>query len=136
MSDNNNRPIILFDGVCKFCHASVQFVIKRDIHKHFLFCPLQSAKGQQLAAYHGVENLDLTSIILLENNKTYKKSSAALRIARRLTAPWPALYVFTIIPPFIRDAVYDFIGNHRYQWFGKYDQCIIPDDNTRERFLE
>ena len=85
---------------------------------------------------HGIDNPGLTSVILLENNRIYRKSSAALRIARKLTAPWPILYGFIVIPPFIRDAVYDFIGNHRYQWFGKFDQCMIPDDETRERFLE
>lgn len=136
MSDSRDNPIILFDGVCKFCHASIQFVIRRDQHLHFRFCPLQSPKGQQLAIEHGIGNPGLTSIILLDNNHIYRKSSAALRIARKLAVPWPILYVFIVIPPFIRDAVYDFIGNHRYQWFGKFDQCMIPDDETRERFLE
>lgn len=136
MPDSTDNPIILFDGVCKFCHASVQFVIKRDQHHHFRFCPLQSPKGQQLALHHGIENPDLTSMILLENNHAFRKSTAALRIARNLAAPWPVLYALRFIPPFIRDAVYDFIGKRRYQWFGKFDQCMIPDDKTRERFLE
>ena len=136
MPEPIDNSIILFDGVCKFCHASVQFVIKRDPNKRFRFCPLQSPKGQQLAQDHQIENPDLTSMILLENDKVYKKSSAALRISRKLANPWPALYVFIIVPSFLRDAAYDFIGKHRYQWFGKFDQCIIPDDQTKERFLD
>ena len=136
MPEMIDNPIILFDGVCKFCHASVQFVIKRDNHNRFRFCPLQSPKGQQLAMDHGIDNLNLTLMILLEDNNIYRKSSAALRIARKLASPWPALYIFIVVPTIIRDVVYDFIGNHRYQWFGKYDQCMIPDDDTRDRFLE
>ena len=136
MSDSTDNPIILFDGICKFCHASVQFVIKRDIHNRFRFCPLQSPRGQQLTKDHGIDKLNLTSMILLEHNKVYRKSSAALRIARNLSPPWPALYVFIVVPPFLRNAVYDFIGSHRYQWFGKLEQCTIPDDKSRERFLE
>ena len=136
MPKSTKNPIILFDGECKFCHASVQFVIKRDPQKRFLFCPLQSPKGQQLALNHGLKDIGLTSMILLAGNNCYQKSTAALRIARKLKAPWPVLYVFIVVPRFLRDAVYDFIGNHRYQWFGKFEQCMIPDDQTRQRFLE
>ncbi|KPJ91257.1 MAG: hypothetical protein AMJ55_12140 [Gammaproteobacteria bacterium SG8_15] len=136
MPEPAQQPVILFDGICRFCHASVQFVIKRDNRSRFWFCPLQSRKGQQLAKQFGIENIDLTSMILIENNSVYRKSSAALRIARQLKMPWPLLYVFMIVPPFLRNAVYDFIGNHRYQWFGKFETCWIPDDETRERFLE
>lgn len=85
---------------------------------------------------YSVENSGLTSMILLQDNTAYRKSGAALRIARRLRMPWPLLYVFIVVPPFLRDAVYDFIGNHRYQWFGKFDQCWIPDDETQKRFLD
>ena len=136
MPEPAQQPVILFDGICRFCHASVQFVIKRDSKQRFRFCPLQSERGQQLSTQLGIENTDLTSMILVENNRSYRKSTAALRIARQLKMPWPLLYAFIIVPSFIRDAVYDFIGRHRYQWFGKFDQCWIPDDETRERFLE
>ena len=136
MPEPSDNPVILFDGICKFCHASVLFVIKRDPQKQFRFCSLQSPKGQKLAMDYGIDNSLLTSMVLLEDNHAYTKSGAALRVARKLTSPWPALYILIIMPPFIRDAVYDFIGKHRYQWFGKYDQCMAPDDNTWERFLE
>lgn len=136
MPEPAQQPILLFDGVCKFCHASVQFVIKRDSKNLFRFCPLQSERGQQLAKQFGIESPGLTSMILIQNNRAYRKSSAALHIARQLNMPWPLLYMFTIVPPFLRDAVYDYIGSHRYQWFGKYDECLIPDDDTRKRFLE
>ena len=137
-TDSNTRvnPVLLFDGVCKFCHNSVQFVIKRDPNKHFYFCPIQSDKGQQLMKQYGIEDSGLNSMLLLEDNRVYNRSTAALRIARKLKMPWPLLSVFLAIPAPIRDGIYDFIGKHRYQWFGKYDQCHIPDDATRQRFME
>jgi len=136
MPESLPQSILLFDGVCKFCHASVQFVIKRD-HKHrFRFCPLQSERGQQLVNQYGIENAGLTSMILIQNNRTFRKSSAALQITRHLSMPWPLLYLFIIVPPILRDLIYDFIGSHRYQWFGKFDECWVPDNETRKRFLE
>ncbi|MGD8558476.1 MAG: DCC1-like thiol-disulfide oxidoreductase family protein [Gammaproteobacteria bacterium] len=135
-TDTGDHPILLFDGVCKFCHSSVQFVIKRDTNREFFFCPIQSSRGQQLMKHYGVEESGLNTMLLLDNNRVYNKSTAALRIARKLTMPWPLLSMFLVIPPPIRNAVYDFIGKRRYQWFGKYDQCHIPDDTTRQRFIE
>lgn len=78
----------------------------------------------------------LSSMILLDNNKAYRKSTAALKIARSLPMPWPLTYVFILIPKFMRDRVYDVIGNHRYRWFGKYDSCWIPDDESRKKFID
>lgn len=78
----------------------------------------------------------LSSMILLENNKVYRKSTAALRIARGLPMPWPLLFAFTLVPEFIRDRLYDLIGKHRYRLFGKYDSCWIPDDESRKKFID
>jgi predicted DCC family thiol-disulfide oxidoreductase YuxK len=135
-NDHDSKPVLLFDGVCKFCHGSIQFVIKRDRTQRLYFCPLQSARGQQMMAQHHVEDSGLNSMVLLDNGKVYRKSTAALRIARQLSMPWPLMSIFLLVPAPVRDAVYDFIGRHRYQWFGKYDKCYIPDDDTRERFME
>lgn len=130
--------IILFDGVCKFCHSSVQFVIKRDRMNKFVFCPIQSEKGQSLLNQYKLTNLGLTSMILIDERtrKSYTKSSAALHIARQLKMPWPLMFGFMILPRFIRDRIYDFIGNHRYQWFGEYESCWIPDDESRKKFID
>lgn len=133
-----NPSILLFDGVCKFCHSSVQFAIKRDHKNRIVYCPLQSEKGQDLLRQYGLTDNGLTSMVLLDtkNHRAYRKSSAALHIARQIKFPWPLLYVFIVVPEFIRDAVYDFIGRHRYQWFGKFDSCWIPDDESRKKFID
>jgi predicted DCC family thiol-disulfide oxidoreductase YuxK len=131
-----DNSLILFDGVCKFCHASVNFVIKRDKNDHFRFCPIQSAMGQLLMEKHDLLDDQLTSMILVQDGKAYCKSCAALHIARQLAYPWPLLYGFIVLPELLRDGVYDFIGRHRYRWFGKYDHCIVADSTIRDKFIE
>jgi len=132
-----NQPVILFDGVCVLCQSSVQFVIKRDKEKRFKFASLQSEFGKRILEEHQIPMEDhLTSMILYEDGKIYRHSTAALHIARRLNGLWPTMYGFIIVPPFIRNAVYNFIGAHRYQWFGKTPACWVPTEDVQDRFLK
>ncbi|MEI8110465.1 MAG: DUF393 domain-containing protein [Chitinophagia bacterium] len=128
--------IILFDGLCNLCQSSVQFILKRDIKKQCYFIPLQSELAQSLIAdseYH----IDSTrSIILIESGKWYFRSTAALRIARKLSGAWPLLYLFIMIPAFIRDWIYDWIANNRYRWWGKSKNCWLPTNEWKKRFPE
>ena len=78
----------------------------------------------------------MNSVILIEGGKAYTRSSAALRIARRLSGAWPVFFVFILIPPLIRDAAYDFIARHRYQWFGRNDECLVPPPGIADRFMD
>ena len=133
MDDN---PIILFDGICHLCAASVQFVIKRDPKQRFHFARLQSQVAQQLLAAHDAADNGLDSVILIYRGQLYRKSRAALRIALLLNRAWPLMGVFLLVPRFIADPVYDTIGRHRYQWFGKKDVCTLPESDQRWRFLD
>jgi predicted DCC family thiol-disulfide oxidoreductase YuxK len=137
MLDDSQHPIVLFDGVCNLCERSVQFVIRNDRDAKFRMASLQSVPGQRLlAGFHYVED-ELSSVLLIENGKLFRKSRAALRIARRLDGAWPLLYyLFFWIPPSISNLVYDFIGNRRYRWFGKKEECWLPTDKLRSRFLD
>ena len=129
-------PLILFDGVCNLCTVSVQFVLKRDSKKLFRFASLQSPLGQQVLKESGLSTEELKSFMLVEQGKVYFKSTAFLRVTLHLSGLWPVLSVFRIVPRFIRDAVYDFVARHRYQWFGKKETCWLPpDDEWKERFL-
>ena len=132
----DENPTILFDGVCHLCAASVQFVIKRDPQQRFRFARLQSAVAQQLLAAHDAADNGLDSVILIYRGQLYRKSRAALRTALLLHRAWPLLGVFLLVPRFIADPVYDYIGRHRYQWFGKMDACGLPDTEQRWRFLD
>ena len=126
-----DRPVILFDGVCNLCTGSVQFVIERDSRKRFRFASLQSPVAEKLLGRRD----DLESMVLVQDGKTYRKSTAALLIAKRLDGLWPALSVFLVVPRFLRDAVYDWIGRRRYRMFGKRDVCWTPSPELAERFL-
>lgn len=127
--------IIFFDGVCNLCNASVRFVIKRDTSKRFKFASLQSDYAASVFRKLNFNSVGVDSIVLLENGKFYVRSTAALKMARHLSGLWQILYAFIIIPPFIRDAVYDFVARNRYKWFGKKEYCEVPSAETRGRFL-
>ena len=135
MNKQLTHSIILFDGVCNLCNGAVNFVIKRDPRNVFKFTPLQEKQGVLLLKKHAVDSRKLDSIVLIENGNVYIKSSAALRIAKKLSDLWPLFFVLLIIPSFIRDGVYDFIAKNRYKWFGKKEQCMIPTPGLREKFL-
>ena len=126
------HPIVLFDGVCNLCNGAVQFIIERDKHQHFRFASLQSGFGQQYQQQVG----EVDSILLVDHGKIYQKSSAALRIARKLDGLWPMLFILIIIPPFIRDFVYDIIARNRYRWFGKKESCWLPTPDLKALFLD
>ncbi|MGB1121812.1 MAG: thiol-disulfide oxidoreductase DCC family protein [Saprospiraceae bacterium] len=127
------HPIILFDGVCNLCNGAVQFIIERDKKRQFRFASLQSDFGQQYQQQVGAA---VDSILLVKNDKIYQKSSAALRIARHLDGLWPLLFLFIIVPPFIRNSIYDWIARNRYRWFGKQDSCWLPTPDLKALFLD
>ena len=131
----NDKAVILFDGVCNLCNASVNFVIDRDREGYFKFGALQSDEGRILLQESGITEEYLDSIILVENDQVYRESDAALRIARRLTGGWPLIYYFRWIPRGIRDGIYRWIARNRYSWFGKSDTCRIPTPELKSRFL-
>ena len=133
---NTDQHIILFDGVCNLCNASVQFVIKRDKKRLFRYAALQGDTAQKLLANSNSPGLDLNSVVLVENGKVYDRSTAALRIARHLSGGWPLFYAFIIVPKFLRDGVYNFIAKNRYKWFGKQESCMIPTPELKSLFLD
>jgi predicted DCC family thiol-disulfide oxidoreductase YuxK len=130
-----SKPIILFDGVCHLCAGAVQFILRRDPHYRFRFASLQSPVGIALREQHQIDTRSIDTLVLIDNGKAYTRSTAALRIARLLNAPWPLCYAAIVIPRPLRDAAYDFIARHRYRWFGKSEACLMPKPEWKERFL-
>lgn len=127
--------IILFDGVCNFCNASINFVIDHDPEKHFKFAPLQSEIGQDILRKFYKNTEDFDSVILLKDNQLYQKSAAALEITKHLSGSWKYLSFFSILPTPFLDFFYDIIAKNRYRIFGKADSCRMPTPDLRERFL-
>ena len=130
-----DKPIVLFDGVCNLCNSAVQFIIRHDKKNTFMFTSLQSDTGKKLLAQYDLPLNELNSFILIENNKAYTISSGALRVIKKLKGLWPLLYGFMIVPKFIRDGVYNWVGRNRYKWFGKQEACMIPTPGLKARFL-
>ena len=126
--------IVLFDGVCNYCNAMVNFSIRHDPEKKFKYATLQSDIGQRLLAEHGIGK-DVDSVILIEDGKAYMHSTAGLRIVRKMSGIYSLCYVFIIVPAFIRDWAYELFAKYRYRLFGRTDTCMIPTPDIRERFL-
>lgn len=129
------HPVVIFDGVCNLCNASVDFIIRHDEAGVFKVSANQHETGRKILAEQGVDPHQVDTVFLYENGTLYRRSTAALRIARRLGFPWNLLYGFIIIPSPIRDAVYKVIAQNRYRWFGKKETCRLPTPEERERFL-
>ncbi|MEZ4788350.1 MAG: DCC1-like thiol-disulfide oxidoreductase family protein [Flavobacterium haoranii] len=132
-----NKKIILFDGVCNLCDASVQFIIKHDKKDIFRFVAIQSELGQNIIKYLGIDTSKTDSIILYEPGIAYYfKAEAALNIAKELNSWHSILYVFIHVPNFIKNGIYDFIAKNRYKWYGKKEACIIPTPELKAKFLD
>jgi predicted DCC family thiol-disulfide oxidoreductase YuxK len=130
-----NKTILLFDGYCNLCHSSVQFVLKNEKKSELYFTSLQSPIGKEILTYYKIDSTKINSLVLIEKNKAYTKSTAALKLGKYLKGIYSLSSIFMIIPPFIRNWVYDFIAKNRYKWYGKQDSCLLPDENLAKRFL-
>ena len=127
--------IVLFDGVCNFCNASINFVIEHDKAGYFKFAPLQSEIGEELIAEHGIDTIETDSVILVDSGRVFTHSNAALGIAKHLDGIWSWASVFKAIPRPIRDLAYKFIARNRYRLFGRREACMVPTPEVRARFL-
>ena len=132
MIKSKNKSIILYDGVCNLCNKSVQFIMKHDHQKQFLFVSLQSDAAVKLLLQLNIKNTNLNSIVFIEDGIPYKKSTAILTILKRIGGFWGMFYFLKIIPKGIRDYMYNLIVNNRYKWFGKCEVCNIHDTDTIE----
>lgn len=129
------QSILLFDGECNLCNETVQFVIKRDKKANIKFTSLQSEVGKQIMQQFNIPSEYIDSIILLERGNVYYKSTAALRLSKKMDALWPFCYALIIVPAFIRNIIYDFIARNRIKWFGKADTCWVMTPELKNRFL-
>ncbi|WP_296636976.1 DCC1-like thiol-disulfide oxidoreductase family protein [Polaribacter sp.] len=133
---SKDKKIILFDGICNLCNNAVLTIIKHDKRNVFVFAALDSESGKKIIKHLGINTSKIDSIILYEPNITYElKSSAALLIAKELGGFWLISIVFLILPKWFRDFVYDFIAEKRYQWFGKKEQCDLPNSSFKDKFI-
>ncbi len=134
MEREPTSPVVLFDGYCNLCSGSVVFILKRERGDMFRFASLQSKYAQKLLGRLGVGDEAPDSVILVEGGRWYARSTAALRITRKLRHLWPLVYGLVIIPRFIRDPVYDWIARNRFRWFGRRQTCFVPERSVQYKF--
>lgn len=128
--------IVLFDGVCNFCNGTVNFIIRRDAAGYFRFAPLQSEYGKVVLHHENISSEETDSLVLVEDDQVFVRSTAALRIALHLDGIWRFAAFFLVVPRPVRDFCYDLFAKYRYRIFGKRDVCMIPTPEVRERFID
>ncbi len=131
--------VMLFDGVCNLCNASVRWVLSRDHKQLFEFASLQSDAAHERLAEHLNEEEIATlpdSIILIDEDGVHTQSTAVLKIAKVLGFPYFFAAVFFILPRCLRDPIYRWIARNRYRWFGQQDTCMLPTPELADRFLD
>lgn len=131
-----NHPILLFDGICNLCNGFVQFVLKRDGNELIRFGSLQSDAASKLLQQCDLPTNYTESLVLIEGRDCYTESSAVLRVCMHLGGMYQLLGVLGYIPKSVRDTVYRFIAEHRYDWFGERENCIVPDSSIQSRFID
>jgi predicted DCC family thiol-disulfide oxidoreductase YuxK len=132
--------LVLYDGVCGLCSRLLQFLLRHDRRQVFRFAPLQSHLGRSIVERSGANPDELTSFYVVGDYQTsasrvFSRSDAALFVAGELGWPWKAARWLRFVPRRSRDRVYDFIARNRYRVFGRYDRCLIPDPEFRNRFV-
>ena len=128
------HPIVLFDGQCNLCNAAVNFIVAHDSRDRFRFASLQSDLAAGLLRQHGLPS-DLDTVVMIDGDHAFTHSTAVLRIAAELDAPWPLAALAALVPRQLRDDAYAFVSKHRTQWFGRRQACRMPTDKDRDRFL-
>ncbi len=129
------RAILFYDGECGLCNSFVQFVLRHDSREYFRFAALQSAAGRAQLSRVGLAQTDLQTVILVEDDKSFLRSTAALRVCRHLAGLWPLLYVLILIPKPWRDQVYGLVARYRKRWFKAPLECPFLTPELSRRFI-
>lgn len=136
-----SNPIVFYDGVCGLCNRLVQFLLKRDRHDHWRFASLQSEFAAALLKRHGLDSRDLDTVYLVldykqSNERVLARSDAIIYLLRQLGGVWSIASLGRVLPKWVRDGIYKIIAGNRYRFFGKYESCLLPQEQHRHKFLD
>jgi len=134
-SNTRKDKILFFDSECLLCNSAIKFILRHEKKKDIYFCSLNSAYAKDFLVNYFENKPHPQSIFFFNGNKIYIKSTAVLQLSKHLKGFIPLFFLFSIVPAFFRDKIYDFIARNRYKWFGKINSCIIPDKVNIERFI-
>jgi predicted DCC family thiol-disulfide oxidoreductase YuxK len=129
-----SEPVLLFDGVCNLCNAVVQFVLRHDHAGRIQFASQQSPYGQRALETHGIPAMQ--GVVLIEGERVYTNSDAALRLLEHLGVPWRWAAALRVVPKPVREVVYAWIARNRYRLFGRREACMMPRPEWKTRFLD
>ena len=128
-----NTLILFYDGDCGFCNRSVSFVLKKDKTKKIFFAKLESDFTKKTFNKNNWNLPDMSTLYFIDNGVLFKKSSAILRISCYLKMPYNFLFIFKIIPKFLRDYMYEFVSKRRNKIANRF--CFIPSKDQKNRFI-
>jgi len=129
------KKIILFDGICNYCNGIINKIIENDKENIFVFAAIQSEKGQQIIKHIGLDS-SIDSIVLYDPGFAYYvKADAVLQIINHLNGKYTLLKLGHLLPESIRNIAYDYFAKNRYKWYGKTEECRVPTELEREKFL-
>ena len=131
----DDRPLIVFDGVCALCSGFVRFVLRHDKAGRFRFLAAQSDLATTLYRHYGLATDIWETNLLIQDGRLFVRSEAAIEIIRQFGGAWRGIGWLRLIPRPLRDWFYDRIAGNRYRWFGRHDLCLIPEPGQAERFL-
>lgn len=121
----NDDAIVLYDGYCNLCSGFIRFIKKRN--NKLTLIPLQSIQGEYYLTKYELKKIPLYTVFYIEQNQVFEKSTAIIKISRKLNGYWKYFYFTRFIPEKIRDTIYDVISRYRYKWFGKRSTCALPE---------
>jgi predicted DCC family thiol-disulfide oxidoreductase YuxK len=127
----NTKLIIIFDGNCNLCNHSVKYIVKKDIKKKFIYLSNESDEAKQLLESFKLIESSKSSIVFIENNRVFLKSTAVLKIAKHLSGAIKLASLFIIIPRIFRDPIYDLVSRYRHRLFKKPPECVINSDKIQ-----
>jgi predicted DCC family thiol-disulfide oxidoreductase YuxK len=135
MRIQDRYDLVLFDGVCNLCNKAVDFIIRRDKNDYFKVGALQDPVVKDILKTYSINENYLDSLVLIQGDRIFYKSDAALKIAQKLGRGWQIFYIGIILPIDLRDKIYDWIGSNRYIWFGKKETCRLPSPEEKKKFI-
>ncbi len=119
----NKQSIVIYDGTCNLCNFWLDFILKRDKKKAFLFLASSSLDAKIIIKKYKLETHVLNTIVLIKDEKTYIKSEAILEVFKDLDSYFYIFRIFKLLPLSFRDYLYTLISKNRHKIFGKQDLC-------------
>ena len=128
----SKKDIVVFDGVCVLCNRFFNWLIKNDKNEKFMYTNFQSDFSKK----NNLKLKDINSVAVIKTNgeKIYKVQ-AVYYILKKIDRYFIVQILLKLLPLFLTNICYDLIANFRYRIFGKYETCIIPNENVRKNFI-